>query len=72
MLFRSIGLVDEALVVAEGLRSPKQKRLNKAKVLVRAKRWKQLRETCRDVRSVEEAADLAWQLRFEFPGGMPE
>ena len=71
-LLCSIGLVDEALVVAEGLRSPKQKRLNKAKVLVRAKRWKQLRETCRDVRSVEEAADLAWQLRFEFPGGMPE
>lgn len=71
-LLCSNGLADEALVIAERLRSPKQKRLNKAKIFVRAKRWKQLRETCICVRSVEEAADLAWRLRFEFPGGMPD
>ena len=71
-LLCSIGLVDEALGIAEGLRSPRRKRLSKAQIFVRAKRWKQARETCMSVQSVEEAADLVWHLRFEFPGGMPD
>lgn len=70
-LIVSCGMESEALKIASKLRSPKQKRLETAKILVRAKRWSELRDVCKQVKSPEEAADLAWSLRFEFPGGEP-
>lgn len=70
-LITSCGMENEALEIASKLRSPKQKRLETAKILVRAKRWSELRDVCKQVKSPEEAADLAWWLRFEFPGGEP-
>jgi hypothetical protein len=70
-LITSCGMENEALEIASKLRSPKQKRLETAKILVRAKRWSELRDVCKQVKSPEEAADLVWWLRFEFPGGEP-
>jgi hypothetical protein len=40
-----------------------------AKLFARGKRWKQLQEICSQASSPEEAAKLAWWVKFELPGG---
>lgn len=65
----SIGGLDEAIDDARKLRSPTQRRKKLATLLAKAGRWGELREVLRQVESPEEAADVAWWIKFELPGG---
>lgn len=65
----NIGMLDEAIEDARRLRSPTQRRKTLGKLLAKAKRWKELREVLSQVASPEEAADVAWWIKFELPGG---
>lgn len=65
----SIGRLDEAIEDARKLRSPTQRRKTLATLLAKAKRWSELREVLSQVESPEEAADVAWWIKFELPGG---
>jgi hypothetical protein len=64
-----IGRLDEAIEDARRLRSPTQRRKKLAILLAKAKRWAALREVLSQVESPEEAADVAWWIKFELPGG---
>jgi hypothetical protein len=64
-----IGRLDEAIDDARNLRSPTQRRKTLATFLARAKRWGELREVLSQVESPEEAADVAWWIKFKLPGG---
>jgi hypothetical protein len=64
-----IGGLDEAIDVARNLRSPTQRRKKLATLLAKGRRWGELREVLCQVESPEEAADVAWWIKFELPGG---
>jgi hypothetical protein len=64
-----LGRLDEAIDDARKLRSPTERRMKLATLLARARRWRELREVLRQVASPEEAADVAWWIKFELPGG---
>jgi hypothetical protein len=63
------GRLDEAIEDARKLRSPTQRRKTLATLLAKARRWGELREVLSQVESPEEAADVAWWIKFELPGG---
>jgi tetratricopeptide (TPR) repeat protein len=65
----NIGRLDEAIEDARKLRSPTQRRKSLATLLAKARRWRELREVLSQVESPEEAADVAWWIKFELPGG---
>jgi hypothetical protein len=65
----NVGRLDEAIDDARKLRSPTQRRKKLATLLAKAKRWGELREVLSQVESPEEAADVAWWIKFELPGG---
>jgi hypothetical protein len=65
----NIGRLDEAIEDARKLRSPTQRRKKLGTLLAKAKRWTELREVLSQVESPEEAADVAWWIKFELPGG---
>lgn len=65
------GQLDEAIAEARKLRSPRQRRKELGKLLAKAGRWTELREVLSQVASPEEAADVAWWIKFELPGGEP-
>jgi ribosomal protein S20 len=64
-----LGHLDAAIADARKLRSPTQRRETLAKLLARARRWSELREVLSEVASPTEAAEVAWWLKFELPGG---
>jgi tetratricopeptide (TPR) repeat protein len=64
-----IGRLDEAIEDARKLRSPTQRRKELGKLLAKAKRWNELRQVLSQVQSPEEAAEVAWWIKFEVPGG---
>jgi hypothetical protein len=66
-----LGRLDEAIEDARNLRSPTQRRKELATLLAKAKRWGELRQVLSQVASPEEAAQLAWWVKFELPGGEP-
>jgi hypothetical protein len=66
-----IGHLDGAIAEARKLRSPTQRRKELGKLLAKAGRWTELREVLSQVASPEEAADVAWWIKFELPGGEP-
>lgn len=66
------GATEEAITAARKLRSPTERREQLAKLFARAGRWKELREVCQQVMSPEEAAELAWSIKFELPGGQED
>ena len=68
----SAGATEEAIAAARKLRSPTERRKQLAKLLARAGRWKELREVCQHVMSPEEAAELAWSIKFELRGGQED
>jgi hypothetical protein len=68
-LMAEIGKLDEAIEDARRLRSPTQRRKKLGTLLAKAKRWKELRDVLSQVESPEEAADVAWSIKFELPGG---
>ena len=63
--------IEDAITKARQLRSPTGRRMELAKLLARAGRWKELKEVCCEVSSPEEAAKIAWWVKFELPGGAP-
>jgi len=63
------GRLEEAIADARKMRSPTERRKTLATLLARAKRWGELREVLSQVESPEEAADVAWRIKFELPGG---
>jgi hypothetical protein len=65
----NIGRLDEAIEDARRLRSPTQRRKKLGRLLAKAKRWAELQEVLSQVESPEEAADVAWWIKFELPGG---
>jgi len=65
----SVHPLDHAIEQARKIRSPSQKRLELGKLLARAGRWKELREVLSTVTSPNEAAKIAWWIKFELPGG---
>jgi hypothetical protein len=65
----SAGGLEEAIEDARKLRSPTQRRKTLATLLAKAGRWGELREVLSQVESPEEAADVAWWIKFELPGG---
>jgi hypothetical protein len=65
----SVNTLEDAIQQARQIRSPAVQRLELAKLLARGKRWKELRETCSQAASPEEAAKLALWVKFELPGG---
>jgi len=65
----SIGGLDEAIDDARKLRSPTQRRKKLATLFAKARRWGELREVLSEVESPEEAAEVAWWIKFELPGG---
>jgi hypothetical protein len=65
----STGGLEEAIDDARKLRPPTQRRKKLATLLAKAKRWGELREVLSQVESPEEAADVAWWIKFELPGG---
>jgi len=64
-----LGRLDEAIEDARKLRSPAERREKLATHLAKARRWTELREVLRTVASPEEAAHIAWWIKFELPGG---
>ncbi|MGI8977988.1 MAG: hypothetical protein ACR2FY_02060 [Pirellulaceae bacterium] len=65
----NIGRLNAAIEDARKLRSPTQRRKTLAALLAKAKRWSELREELSQVESPEEAADVAWWIKFELSGG---
>lgn len=65
----NIGKLEEAIADARKMHSPTQRRQTLAKLLAKARRWGELRDVLSQVESPEEAADVAWWLKFELPGG---
>jgi hypothetical protein len=65
----SVNPLEDAVRQASQIRSPAVRRLELAKLFARGKRWKELREICSQAASPEEAAKLAWWVKFELPGG---
>ena len=65
----NLGRLDEAIADARKLRSPTERRKTLATLLAKAGRWAELRDVLRQVESPEEAADVAWWIKFELPGG---
>jgi tetratricopeptide (TPR) repeat protein len=65
----NIGRLDEAIEDARRLRSPTQRRKKLGTLFAKARRWSELREVLSEVESPEEAADVAWWIKFELPGG---
>ena len=63
------GALDQAIQDARRLRSPTQRRMKLGTLLAKARRWTELREVLSQVESPEEAADVAWWIKFELPGG---
>jgi tetratricopeptide (TPR) repeat protein len=63
------GRLEEAIEDARKLRSPTQRRKTLARLLAKARRWRELRAVLSQVETPEEAADVAWQIQFELPGG---
>lgn len=63
------GRLEEAIADARKMRSPTERRKTLAMLLARAKRWGELREVISQVESPEEAADVAWWIKFELPSG---
>ena len=68
----SVHPLDHAIEQARKLRSPSQKRMELGKLLARAGRWKELKEVLSTVASPHEAAEIAWWIKFELPGGAVE
>lgn len=68
----SVNPLDHAIEQARKLRSPSQKRMELGKLLARAGRWKELKEVLSTVSSPHEAAEIAWWIKFELPGGAVE
>ena len=68
----SVNPLDHAIEQARKLRSPSQKRMELGKLLARAGRWKELKEVLSTVSSPHEAAEIAWWIKFELPGGEVE
>jgi hypothetical protein len=64
-----IGGLDQAIEDARKIRSPTERRKTLTRLLAKAKRWKELRQVLGQVASPKEAADLAWWIKFELPGG---
>lgn len=64
----SVSSIDAAVELARKLRSPTQRRMELAKLLARAGRFKELRAVCSEVASPAEAAKIAWWVKFELPG----
>ncbi len=64
-----IGGLDKAIADARKLRSPTERRAELGRLLARARRWKELSEVLSQAASPEEAAGLAWYIKFECPGG---
>ncbi len=62
-----LGYLDEAIARARKLRSPRERRFETAKLLARARRWKELRDVCQTVGSPTEAAELCWEIRLQLP-----
>lgn len=69
MLMAEIGKLNEAIDEARKLRSLPHRRKTLAILLAKAKRWDELREVVSQVAFPEEAADIAWWIKFELPGG---
>lgn len=65
----NIGKLDEAIEDARKMRSPTARRKTLATLLAKARRWGELREVLSQVESPQEAADVAWWIKFELPGG---
>ena len=63
--------LDAAIAAARKLCSPKMRREKLAKLLIRGKRWRELKEVCSGVSSPEEAFELCWSIKFTLPGGEP-
>ena len=61
----SLGRLDSAIEKARRIRSPSARRLELAKLFARAKRWKELKEVCRQAESAAEAAELCWWIKLE-------
>jgi len=59
------------LAVARTIRSPRTRRLELAKILVKARKWKELAAVCRESPTPEEAFEFCWKLKFVLPGGQP-
>jgi hypothetical protein len=66
-----LGQLDGAIAEARKLRSPTQRRKTLGKLLARASRWTELQDVLSQVASPDEAADVAWWIKFELPGGEP-
>jgi hypothetical protein len=65
----SVNTLEDAIQQASQIRSPAARRMELAKLFAKGKRWKQLQEICSQAASPEEAAKLAWWVKFELPGG---
>jgi hypothetical protein len=63
------GKLAEAIEDARKLRSPTRRRKTLATLLARAQRWTELRQVLSEVKMPEEAADIAWWIKFELPRG---
>ena len=68
----AVNPLDEAIAQARKIRSPAGKRMELGKLLAKAGRWKELKEVLSGVASPEEAAKIAWWIKFELPGGEVE
>jgi|GEM_PF-1894340 tetratricopeptide (TPR) repeat protein len=68
----SVNPLEHAIEQARKLRSPSQKRMELGKLLARASRWKELKAVLSTVASPHEAAEIAWWIKFELPGGEVE
>jgi hypothetical protein len=65
----NLGRLDEAIEDARKMRSPTERRKKLGTLLAKARHWKELQEVLSQVASPEEAADVAWWIKFELPGG---
>jgi hypothetical protein len=61
--------LDEAIVDARKLRSRTERTRKLATLLAKAQRWTELRNVLSQVKTPEEAAEVAWWIKFELPGG---
>jgi tetratricopeptide (TPR) repeat protein len=68
----AVNPLDEAIAQARKLRSPSGKRMELGKLFAKAGRWKELKEVLSGVATPEEAAKIAWWIKFELPGGEVE
>jgi len=66
-----MGQADQALAAAQKLWSPTGRRLQVARLLARAARWKQPQVVLRSVATPEEAAQICRAIHFELPGNAP-